>query len=342
MTYDFTSRTRELGRVVFALTLDRKKMTERIVIARSDEARLRLEHGIGDVYYDEVRPLGSLLIGFESDKASEWNQNAVILRDSYEKVMPLSAARWSVAAPVGDYLRRKSETGEPSVLFAAIRTWEEYLNCFNLNRGTDLLTDRLAMLYKPFSIYADYRPWHDGAADALSRALRDGETVVELWYPAGKRVLECVAASASLLPVIAYYLHRIAEWKFVFQRCKVCGEDFLARSRHYELCSDECRKVQAAEAKRDFDERAKGDRLEQLDEAAYYYWYNRLRKLRKAADSDAAASFKAEFDIFRKEAVKRKAAVRRGEAKPSDFSAWLAEKQNEADRLMDATNPKLD
>jgi hypothetical protein len=156
--------------------------------------------------------------------------------------------------------------------------------------------------------------------------------------------LECVAASASLLPVIAYYLHKIAEWRFVFQQCKVCGKDFLARSRHYELCSDECRKVQAVEAKRDFDERAKGDRLEQLDEAAYYYWYNRLRKLRKgkAANPERAAAFKTEFDTFRKEAVRRKAEVKRGEVRLSDFSAWLAEQQNEADRLMDAANPNLD
>jgi hypothetical protein len=156
--------------------------------------------------------------------------------------------------------------------------------------------------------------------------------------------LECVAASASLLPVVAYYLHKIAEWRFVFQQCKVCSKDFLARSRHYELCSDECRKVQAVEVKRDFDERAKGDRLEQLDEAAYYYWYNRLRKLRKgkAANPDKAAAFKVEFDAFRAEAVRRKAEVKRGEVKLSDFSAWLAEQQNEADRLMAAANPKLD
>jgi hypothetical protein len=271
MKYDFTSRERDLGRIVFALTLNRKKMTERIVIARSDDARRCLERGSGDAYYDEVRPLGSLLIALESDKAGEWNKNAAILRESYEKVMPLSSARWNLAASAEDYLRRKSEIGEPSALFAAIRTWEEYLNCFNLNHGADLLTDRLAKLYKPFMIYADYRPWRDGTAEALSRATQDGESSVELWYPAGKRVLECVVASSSLLPIIAYYLHKISEWRLVFQRCKVCGKHFLARSRHYELCSDECRKVQAVEAKRDFVARTKGDRLEQLYEAVVSY-----------------------------------------------------------------------
>jgi hypothetical protein len=174
--------------------------------------------------------------------------------------------------------------------------------------------------------------------------------MVELWYlkhlderqgkrpanPTSKRVMECVAASASLMPVIAYYLHKVEEWRYVFQQCKVCGKDFLARSRHYELCSDGCRKKQALDAKRDFDERAKGDRLEQLDEAAYYYWYNRMRKLKKGknADPDKAAIVGAAFKAFRKEAVKRKGEVKRGGMKLAEFSSWLVEQQGVADALM--------
>jgi len=95
--------------------------------------------------------------------------------------------------------------------------------------------------------------------------------------------------------------------------------------------------VQAVEAKREFDERAKGDRLEQLDEAAYYYWYNRWRKLKKGktANPETAAAFKAAFDDFRKEAVQRKADVKRNEATLGEFSVWLLCQQDEADRLMD-------
>lgn len=140
------------------------------------------------------------------------------------------------------------------------------------------------------------------------------------------------------MPVIAYYLHKIEEWHFVFQECKVCGNDFLARSRHYELCSDKCRKVQAVEAKREFDERAKGDRLEQLHEAAYYYWYNRLRKLkrRKTADTEKAAVVGEAFKVFRKEAVRLKKRVKDKEMPLSEFSSWLIEQQNEVDRLMES------
>jgi hypothetical protein len=344
MKYDFSSRERGFGRIVFAMTLDRKKLTERIVIARSDEARIRLERGAGNVYFDEVRPLGSFLINFEGDKAGNWNKNASILRESYGKAIPLMSVRWKYAAPAADYLRGKGESEEPSALFAAVRTWDEYLNCFNQNHGADLLTERLAALYRPFMLYAEHRPWEELAPDAMSAALRDADSEVALWYPAQKRAFEVVAAYSSLLPVIQYYLHKLNVWGYVFQQCKICGKHFVARSRHYELCGDECRRAQAAENKREFDERAKGDKLEQLHENAYNYWYNRLRKLKKgtAADPEKAAAVGAAFKEYRKEAVRRKTAVKDGELSFTDYSAWLIEQQNAVDALMGEVKPKLD
>ena len=152
-----------------------------------------------------------------------------------------------------------------------------------------------------------------------------------------KRIFEVVVAVSSLLPVISYYLCKLVEWGLVFQECKVCGKHFTAKSRHYELCSDKCRRVQAVEAKREFDERARGDRLEQLDETAYNYWYTRLRKMKKGknANPEKAKAVKIVFDDFRKEAVKRKGAVKRGEMKLSDFASWLAVKNDEVDRLIE-------
>jgi hypothetical protein len=89
------------------------------------------------------------------------------------------------------------------------------------------------------------------------------------------------------------------------------------------------------ENKREFDERAKGDRLEQLHENAYNYWYNRLRKLKKSsADLEKATMVGGAFKEYRKEAVKRKTAVKNGEFSFNDFTAWLAEQQNAVDALM--------
>ena len=94
------------------------------------------------------------------------------------------------------------------------------------------------------------------------------------------------------------------------------------------MCSDDCRKKQAVEAKR--------DRLEQMYEAAYYHWYNRLRKLKcgKTADLEKVAVVGEAFKIFRKEAVKRKGMVKQHEMEPADFYAWLAEQQDIVDQLM--------
>ena len=221
-----------MGRVVFALTLDKKRLTERVVIGRAEEARCRLENGGGEVYYDETRPLGSLLLTFEADKNGEWNKQGMALRESYAKAFPLESARWKSAAPVSDFLQAKYKSGEPSAMFAAIRTWEDYLNCYNMNHGADALTDRLSMMYKPFSVYGEYRPWRDEAADALSIALRDGDSSVELWYPVAKRQFETIVAVSSFLPVIFYYTHKIKEWGFTYQACKVCGKDFQIGRAH--------------------------------------------------------------------------------------------------------------
>jgi hypothetical protein len=42
----------------------------------------------------------------------------------------------------------------------------------------------------------------------------------------------------------------------------------------------------------------------------------------------------AAFKIFRKEAVKGKGEVKRGEIKLTEFSSWLIEQQNAVDALM--------
>jgi len=334
--YDFTSKEREFGRVVFALTLDKKKLAERIIIGRIDEVRRLLNGGDGEVYYGEVRPLGSLLLSFESDVNGDWNKNILTLCESYKKISPIKTTRWKMVAPVQEFLTEKYNSGEPSAMFAAIRTWEDYIDHFRKNHGADLLSGTLFTLYKPFRVYAKHKPWHDESTSALSVALQNNESAVELWYPVKKQKFETVVTSSSFLPIIFYYTHKINEWGYVFGQCKICDAHFLARSRHYELCSDECRKKKATTAKKEFDERAKDSTLEKLDEAAYYYWYNRLRKLRKgkAANPEKAAAFKIEFDAFRKEAVKRKAAVKSRKIPLADFSAWLVQMQDEADKLM--------
>ena len=339
MDYDFTRREWDFRRIVFALTLGREKMTERIVIGEMNETRRHLSNGAGEVYCDQTRPLGQLLFNFEADSDRVWNVNAERLRESYGKTFPFEPERWKMASPVSDWLKDKYATGEPSAMFAAIRTWEEYLYCYSINHGADLLINRLNLLYRPFFLYSEHKPWQK-KADSLSQPIHDGESQVELWCPVNKRPFECVVASASFQPLIYYYLHKMKGWKYIFQTCKVCDKYFLARSKHYELCSDECRKAQAVQAKREYDEKTEGDALEQSYETAYYYWYNRLRKLKreKNPNADKISVVSEAFEAFCKEAVKRKSMAKRGKIEAKEFTDWLFKQQIEADRLIELHN----
>ena len=215
---------------MFALTLDQKKMTERIVIAEAGEALNRLNGGVGDVYFDQSRPLGSLLFGIESDADSLWESNAAYLRESYDKTFPFEGERWKIAQPSLEFLRGKYDSGEPVTVFAAVRTWEHYLYCFNQNHGADLFSQGVTILHRPFILFGQHKPWCDDDAEAFSKPASDAETQVELWYPAAKRPFECVAAHQSPMPVVFCYLSKIREWKLVFQERKVCWGKILSNA----------------------------------------------------------------------------------------------------------------
>jgi hypothetical protein len=231
------------------------------------------------------------------------------------------------ANPVADAAQGNSRTLEILILSVAVEVYRiiNYMNVGILGIG----------MRRDNGLVLALRPAHT-VAKTLVRTVdyRDsGDAPVELWYPAGKRPFETVVAFRSLIPLISYYLYRLDEWGFVFGQCKACDKRFVAKNRRFEICSDECRKSQAADSKRDFGERTKGSRQEQLYNSAYYYWYNRQRKI-KHVDSEKLAKFTIAFKDFRHEASKRKDAIYRAELSISEFSNWLTEQNNLADSLV--------
>ena len=59
-------------RILFVLTLDRKKMKERILIGEEQQIRFRLNGSQNaEVLCDMTRPLGTFLINFERDTAGD-------------------------------------------------------------------------------------------------------------------------------------------------------------------------------------------------------------------------------------------------------------------------------
>lgn len=316
MKFDFLDRRAVYEQhIVFALCLDKKKMKERVIIGKESEVQKLLENGSGDVYFDETAPLGNMISTFESDTENQWEIAITQLADSYDKLL----TRWKWTELPFDFLRRKYENGALVAKYAAIRIWVEYINCYNMNHGKKELEDRTTMLCRTFHLYANNELLSEKAYNIFDNVINSNESRLDLWYPTPKRSIECVVAYYSFKSMLFYYLNRIKEWNLYFQQCKVCGRAFLAGSRRYELCSESCRTKQAAENKRQFDERTKDSHNEKLYGITYDYWYNRIRKLKQenASESIIAEATEA-FEKYRLEGVRLK-----GELEADDFKIWI-------------------
>lgn len=126
-------------------------------------------------------------------------------------------------------------------------------------------------------------------------------------------------------PLIIYYLNRLQDWGLCFRKCKICGNIFLAKSQRYELCSDQCRKAQALQNKRDFDERARENNYDLLYKNECQNWRNKINKQKKKSDfpEERMEEINTAFDKFKKEALQRKNLVKTGKASPKEFTDWL-------------------
>ena len=156
-------------------------------------------------------------------------------------------------------------------------------------------------------------------------------------YSKGKTLTEYMAADLSLLPLVVYYLRTVYNQKNYIQTCKRCGKLFRANTANIPtFCSDECKKEQNRENKRRFDEKAKDTPFETAYKTNYMYWYNRMKKLRKtAAGTERLSEAETAFDVFCKEAVKKKKAVANGKADERGFESWMLQQRDMIDRLIE-------
>lgn len=139
------------------------------------------------------------------------------------------------------------------------------------------------------------------------------DTRLDLWFPGNKRMTESVSAYTSLYPLITYYLNRLNDWGLCFRKCKVCGRIFLAKSQRYELCGEKCRKKQALQNKREFDERARENNYDLLYKNECQNWRNKINKAKKTIGfpADRLEEMLTAFEAFKKEALQRKKAVKK-------------------------------
>ena len=326
-------------RVLFVLTLDRKKMKERILIGKELEIRFRLQGNMeADVLCDLPRPLGSFLTEFEHDPDGNWNLLGLSpLREA------LHSNRWKQPAleqAAGDFLRKKFNSGDPLRMYVAFRIWNDYLIAREprdreaaCQRFMDKMSGFTMFFQEESPLHFDSdtgKPKQFHISSRIFGSVPSVETRLDLWYPDNRCTTECVAAYASFYPLVTYYLNRLNDWGLCFRKCKVCGHIFLAKSKRYELCSDKCRKKQALQNKREFDERAKENNYDLLYKNECQNWRNKINKAKKTTgfSVDRLEEMVTAFDAFKKEALQRKKAVKEKITSPKEFSDWLYKQSN--------------
>ncbi len=94
--------------------------------------------------------------------------------------------------------------------------------------------------------------------------------------------------------------------------------------------SDKCRKAQALQNKREFDERARENNYDLLYKNECQNWRNKINRVKNTAGfpADRLEKIQAAFADFKKEALQRKKTVKTGTASPKEFTDWLYQQSN--------------
>jgi len=135
-------------RILFVLTLDRKKMKERILIGEEQQIRFRLNGSQNaEVLCDMTRPLGTFLINFERDTDRDWNLYGLSpLRQA------LHSNRWKqpeLEQAASEFLWGKYLSNDPLKMYVAFRIWNSYLLAReprDRNAACDRFMDKMSSL----------------------------------------------------------------------------------------------------------------------------------------------------------------------------------------------------
>ena len=199
-------------RILFVLTLDKKKMKERILIGEEQQIRFRLDGSkSAEVLCDMTRPLGTFLINFEQDTDREWNLYGLSpLRQA------LHSNRWKqpeLEQAASEFLWKKYLSNEPLKMYVAFRIWNSYLLAReprDRNAACDRFMDKMSSLTGVFHDGAmsfdkeTGKPKHFQAGSLYFKGAPSEDTRLDLWCPDNRRTEDCVSASASLDPLSTY------------------------------------------------------------------------------------------------------------------------------------------
>lgn len=328
--------------IVMALSLDKKRKQEHIVIGPKSQVHLRIaEIPTAQVLFDQKRPLGTILFECEEQVQSDWN---LYVHAPLSQALASWVGRKGAEQSVLEYLEPHLNSNNAVCKYAAHWAVNEYCNYITHQGSPDhssLYQDSAANISRFFR----HLILDDAKNSTVGKALQRVQTEMSInglfmdssatiWYPSRAQAREWLIISCSLFPAALYYLQRLQDWGFGFCKCSVCGKIFLAPNLHYNLCSTACRNVRNRQNKQAFDERAKGNGYDIDYKNTAQRLRNRLTNLKEQPNISEIELQKAQeaFDHFRKSALQKKKKIKT-EEECTSFRRWMLQQEREFEHL---------
>lgn len=326
---------------ILALTLDKARGRERIVIGEECQVRRQIENRGGEVIYDAEWPLGEFLFSHEKQLDKDWNAEVIF---PLRKALSTAVGRKEHETSAWEYLAEKVKFNDPICIFTAhqCRSWYGENNTILGSEKSAEQFEHLTMgLTRSFKkiLWGEEKNYSvDQVMERMEQYTRingdEKDTQARIWYPGKRRNAEYLIVENSFVPAIWYYLNHLRDWELCFCKCCVCGKIFLAPSRHYSLCSEACRKEKNRQNKREFDARARANKYDVDYKNAYQRMHNRMNSLWKTDgfSKKQLEQVEAGLKAFCAAAVQKKKIIKTPEEYKA-FVDWLFEQERAFEKL---------
>lgn len=322
----------ERSRIKMALHLDMEKMCERVVIAEESQIHAVIRKEADAVaILDKERNLGALLLDNDSENTADWNQAAVFPLTTF---LERPKRRGEFEKEIQTFLEEKSNSENVLSRFAALKCCELYHRCASVRVREDaaqrfasgMLDLTRSFRNKLFEYRTEYPIGKilENVDIMLKYSGNNADTQPVIRIYGESPAAEWIVLDESIYVALRYYLQKMHENKICMRICRVCGRAFFASSKRFSLCSEECKRLKNRKNKQKFDERARENGYD-LD---YKNVTQRMRHrknrlfLREDIPEAAKQEVEAQFESFRKEALRMKKTVE-DKASYRAFNNWL-------------------
>ena len=331
--------------IVFGLVLNGRRGKERVLIGTEECIKRRLAGDKNvDVLYDQERPLGMLILEHENQDRGWWcSQIFVPMRCALQS----EALREENEKIAWKGLKEKLDSGNAVSSYVAFRALQYY--AAGVDFGQDecavaVFERKMLVLTKSFretllgNGEVEVKEVTAKAEEIMRYTMSRDETGLRILEPFCKNGQECLVAEDSLFPLIGSYLQKLQGWKMHFRICSVCGNLFVAPSKHYSLCrtGNQCSVKQNRLNKRAYDIRTKDIKSEKAYQQVRDRMKKRLNKFIEQENVSIEQIDRAEsqYEIFRKQAVNRKNRVKTKD-ETVRFLNWLFEEERAFEKYLE-------